>query len=138
MSTVPYPDIEVAVMDWLLESFPQLEALEDGQPRVDDRTPANLQDLLLDSGIFARISLVTGEDDTVTDYSVVDIDVFADSRATAYASSEEIRARFSGRSHRVGNVVLDRVRTEEKPRRLPWQDENTWRYGATYRISARR
>lgn len=137
MSDQPFPDIERAVMDWLEANIAGL-APAGGVIRVNDRTPANLQELLADGGIFARVGLVDGADDRVTDRSVVDIDVFANSRDTAYASSEEIRARFSGRSHRAGPAVIDTVSTEAKPRPLPETDENTWRYGAIYRISARR
>lgn len=131
-----YPDIETLVLDVLEGHFPPL--LAGGERRADTETPGNLQDLLANNGVFVRVSLVTGRDDGVTDYSVVDIDVFALSRATAYAWSRDIRSRLTGSPHRAGSGVIDRVRTEEKPRRLPWADENTRRFGATYRISARR
>jgi hypothetical protein len=138
-----YPDIETVLLDWLEATYTGL-ATSDAVRRVDTETPPNLQELLLTGG-FARVGLVTGRDDAggwnhggTTDYSVVDVDYFANSRDAAYAGATDIRSRLTGSPHRVGEVVIDRVSTEEKPRRLPWADENTWRFGATYRISARR
>lgn len=133
----PFPDIEVALLDWLEATWDALRTT-DTVRRVDTETPANLQEIAVAGGVFVRVSLVTGADDRVTDRSIVDIDVLSDSRATAYAWAEDIRSRLTGSPHRVGPVVIDRAVTEEKPRRLPWADENTWRFGATYRISARR
>lgn len=138
--TKPYQDVEVALLDWLdqyVAASPLVSGITtyDAAKRyVDTQTPSNLQDVLP----FFRLSLVTGSDNGVTDYSVVDLDVFADSRDAAYALSEDIRSRLTGRSHRIGTFRLDRVLTEEKPRRLPWEDTNIRRYGATYRVSARR
>lgn len=127
-----YPDIETALLDVLERDVPALEPTT--ARHVDTEAPPDLQDVLP----FVRVTLVTGRDDGVTDYSVVDLDVFANSRATAYALAMDLRSRLTAGPHRVGQVVLDRIRTEEKPRRLPWDDENIWRLGATYRISARR
>lgn len=132
-----YPDVETVVLDVLEAEFEPLRTVGDVR-RVDTETPANLQEILGEDQVFVRVTLVTGRDDGITDYSVVDIDVFADSRATAYAWSRDIRSRLTGSPHRVDTGILDRVKTEEKPRRLPWEDEETWRFGATYRISARR
>lgn len=130
-----YPDIETLLLDVLEGHFP---ALADGARRADTETPVDLQDLLAGDGVFVRVTLVTGRDDGVTDYSVVDVDVFALSRQTAYAWSRDIRSRLTGGPHRAESGIIDRVLVEEKPRRLPWADENTRRFGATYRISARR
>lgn len=132
-----YPDIETLLLDWLEATYPELAPGPLGR-RVDTETPANLQQLLADDGVVVRVGLLAGRDDGVTDYSVVDVDVFADSRATAYAWAVGIRSQVTSGPHRVGSAVIDRVVTEEKPRRLPWEDENIWRFGATYRISARR
>ena len=128
-----YPDVETAVLDWLEATFPALAPTATVR-HVDTETPYDLAGALP----FVRVRLVTGRDDGVTDYSVVDLDVFADSRGTAYAWASDIRSRLTGSPHRVGPVVLDRVVTEEKPRALPLEDENIRRFGATYRISARR
>lgn len=141
-----FPDIETLTLDVLEGLYPQLTGAGyagylDGYtgvytgPRLTDtETPANLQDL----PVFIRVTLVTGRDDRITDRSVVDIDVFASSRAVAYAWAKDIRSRLTGGPHRAGSGIIDRVVTEEKPRRLPWSDENVRRFGSTYRISARR
>jgi hypothetical protein len=132
-----YPDVESALLDWLEATYENLAPAVAGR-RVDTVTPPNLQDLLASDGLFFRVGLVTGRDDGVTDFSVVDIETFANSRDAAYAGARDVRSRLTEGPHRVGTVVLDRARTEEKPHRLPWEDENIWRFGATYRISARR
>ncbi len=127
-----FPDIETLTLDVLEGLYPQLT--EGGVRLADTETPANLQDL----PVFVRVTLVTGRDDRITDRSVVDVDVFASSRAVAYAWAQDIRSRLTGGPHRAGSGVIDRVVTEEKPRRLPWEDPNIRRFGATFRISARR
>lgn len=127
-----YPDIENVLIDLLERLFPALAPTD--VRHVDTETPADLQGALP----FVRVMLVTGADDGLTDRSVVDIDVFANSRDTAYAWSTDIRSSLTGSPHRVGSDVIDRVVTEEKPRQLPWADESVRRFGATYRISARR
>lgn len=132
-----YPDIENVLID-VLEAYWPTELGPDPVRRVDTETPEDLQQLAVGGEVVVRITKVTGRDNGVTDYSVVDIDVFADSRAPAYAWASEIRSRLTGSPHRVGTVVIDRVVTEESPRRLPWADENIHRYGGTYRVSARR
>lgn len=129
----PFPDVETATCDLLEALFSELAPTATVR-HVDTETPADLTGALP----FVRVELLTGSDDDVTDVSVVDIDVLSDSRDTAYALARDIRSRFTGSPHRVGTVVLDRIVTEEKPRRLPWDDGNIWRFGATYRISARR
>lgn len=128
-----YPDIEDVLIDVIELLRPDLG--------VDSETPSDLQARLP----FVRVTLVTGRDDGrgwnpagTSDYSVVDIDVFAESRQSAYACAQDLRSRLTAGPHRFGEVVIDWVRTEEKPRVLPWEDDNIWRFGATYRTSARR
>jgi hypothetical protein len=129
-----YPDIENVLIDWVESHFPAFAVDEDGVRHVDTETPEDLWGALP----FVRVSLLAGRDDGLTDYSVVDLDVFADSRDTAYAFSRDLRSRLTAGPHVVGSAVIDRVRTEEKPRSLPWEDESVWRFGAVYRVSARR
>ncbi len=120
-----FPDVESAVMD-LLERWYGLN--------VGTATPADLEDFLP----YVRVGLVAGRDDFVTDYSVLDLDVFTATRQQGYDLHEDIRARLLGRPHATGLAVIDRVRTEEKARPVPWDNPRVRRRLATYRISARR
>lgn len=131
-----YPDVENVLIDLLERDFPALAPTT--VRRVDSETPPDLRPALANGGVFVRVVLGGGQDDGVTDYSLVDLDVFADTRASAYAWSTDIRAWLTDGSHRIGGAVLDRAITVDKPRRLPWDDETVRRLGATYRISARR
>lgn len=120
-----YIDVEVAVMD-LLEAWLAVN--------VGTTTPADLVEILP----FVRVGLVAGRDDGVTDYSLVDIDVFTATRQQGYDLAEDIRTRLLAGPHRVGTVVVDKARTDAKPSPVPWDDESVRRRLATYRISARR
>lgn len=124
-----FPDIEAGLLDWLDATFPELA----GGGHTGTETPADL-DLRFP---FVRVVLVTGDDDGVTDRSVVDIDVF-DRTRVALALAEKIRTALTVYPPVVGGVILDTAFTEVRPRRLPWPDEQTRRWGATYRLSARR
>lgn len=137
-------DAETITLDWLEATFEKLQTTPTKR-FVDTETPPSLDFLAADE-CFVRVTLVTGREvvtaglggDAANEYPLLDIDVLSKSRDTSYVWASDIRSRFAGRSHRVGSVVIDGVRTEEIPRRLPWADENIVRFGATYRISARR
>lgn len=132
--TSDFVDTEAAIMDWLERTFPDELAFAGGIRHTGDETPENLQDVFP----FVRVGLVAGTDNGITDQGTYDIEVFDRTRAAAYGLAERIRTAFIGYPHRVGNVVLDTVYTEQKPQRLPWDEENTRRFGAIYRVSARR
>lgn len=129
--TRPFPDVEVAVMDGIEAAFPALVG------RTVTVTPADLQTRLT-TGLVVRVGLVTGRDDRFTNYAVVDVDVFARTRADALGTAEQIRQWLLGYPRAVGTAVIDVVTTETAPTPAPWEDENVRRYLATYRISTRR
>jgi hypothetical protein len=126
----PFDDTEMVMLDWLEATFPELA----GGGHTGTETPIDLQDHFP----FVRVNLVTGNDDRITDHSVVDVDVFAATRGVAYPLAERIRAALIGYPHRVGTSVIDYVYTEQKPRSLEWDEGNTRRFGAIYQIGARR
>lgn len=132
--TRDFVDTETVIMDWLEATFPGELAFVDGVRHVAEETPENLQDVFP----FVRVALVAGTDDGITDRGTYDIDVFAATRAAAHGLAERIRTAFIGYPHRVGSAVIDTVYTEQKPQRLPWDDENTRRFGAIYQVSVRR
>lgn len=126
-----FPDLEVALLDWLEDGrFSELA----GGGHVGTETPSDLDTRFP----FVRVVALDGQDDGITDRAAVDVDVFSATRAQARALAERIRTSLTVYPPVVGDVVIDSVFTEVRPRRLPWPDENTRRWGATYRISARR
>lgn len=120
-----FPDVENALFD-LLEQWYAVNA--------GVKTPADLQEILP----FVRLNLGGGRDDNVTDFSLVDIDVYTATRQQGYDLAEGIRTRFLDSPHRVGTVVIDKVRTIVKPFPADWEDSQVERRTATYRFSARR
>lgn len=130
----PFPDVEVAVMDILERDF----EFDLGPGDVGGVTPFDLGRRLAGGRNFVRVAMVTGRDDRLTAFSVVDVDVFASTRDGARDLAERIRAHLLGYPLTVGTVTLDRVVTETAPIQAPWEDENVRRRLATYRISTRR
>jgi hypothetical protein len=129
-----FQDVEVAVMTLLRAKFSALATPSGGSPRVATATPPNLASVLP----FARVALVTGSDDRVTDFSVVDVDAFDVDREATRLLAESIRTFLTAKSHQSGGFIIDSISTETKPHPLPWDIAGVHRYGATYRISARR
>lgn len=156
MSDAVFPDVEEALLYWL---HPQLEQMAEdvgieyatGVPgeaypyefgsssaHVGTVTPSNLQVRMP----FVRVGIVTGADDKVTDFSRVDVEVFAARRNHARLIAEIIRQRLIGRYLRIdtpgGLIILDGVSTEVKPYALPWDDPDVDRYFGVYQVAARR
>ena len=134
-----FADVELALLRWAAAGF-ATEGLP--QSNLGTERPLNLQELIAPEGNwFFRVERIGGRDDGVTDRAIVDVEVFALTRAVAYTRAEDVRARLLQSPHRVDGprvVILDDVFTERAPTRLPAEDENLNRYTATYRISARR
>ena len=76
-------------------------------------------------------------DDGYTRQALVDIDIFATTRAVAYALGEQTRGLMLS-LRRLGGVTIDRTLTVSGPKRVPWDNTNLRRVLATYRISTRR
>lgn len=129
----PFPDVEVAIMDLLERDFAELEADD-----IRTVTPADLGARIADGRFFVRVGVVTGSDNRITAFSVVDIDVFGATRQSTRDLAESVRGYLLGYPLSVGTVTLDRVVTETAPFHAPWEDENVHRRLATYRISTRR
>lgn len=86
---------------------------------------------------FIRPTVIADEDDGVTRYLVVDIEVFCTRYDRGMAIAEAIRGILRTET-RVGGIVLDRRKTSG-PREVPWDDNNTIRrLLSTNRISTRR
>ena len=86
---------------------------------------------------FWRVSKIGGTDDGVTDFTLVDVDIFAETRDQAQQISEDIRTHLRPRI-RAGSAIVDSVRTSVSPRQLPWDNASVRKFGATYAIGLRR
>lgn len=130
---MPFPDVSKA-LSYLLAP------LVGGITHAGTETPANLQQVL----DFIRVGRVTGPDDGVTDFPVVDVDYFAATRDLAVAGADRVRDFLTLDSpyHVVqypgGRAVLDRVATAVGPRQLPWLATGVVRITGTYRVETRR
>lgn len=103
--------------------------------RVGTETPVDLQNQLP----FIRIVRVGGDSDLVNDYPQVDLDVFAASSVDGERLSEAIRQLLTMPAPPyVDGVLLDRIVCLSGAVERPWADVNIRRYGATYRVVARR
>jgi len=97
-------------------------------------TPNNLETL----AAFHRVSVGGGDDDTVTDSALVDIESFAPSRYNAALAAERARLamlQLSGKT--VAGSLVDRVRTATRPVWLDYDNPKVFRYVATYRVEQR-
>lgn len=126
----PFPDIEKA----LVEGLPPLLVVSGGGTvRAGTTLPSDLDAKLP----FLRVTLVDDPDDAFTRQALVDIDIFAASRAVAYALGEQTRGLMLS-LRRLGGVTIDQTLTVSGPKRVPWDNTNLRRVLATYRISTRR
>ena len=104
-----------------------------GDGHTGAQTPADLAGTLP----FIRVTRFGGGADHVSDYPMVDVDVFAATYAAAQQLAEQVRARIVGPPPAA--ALLDRVVCEQGPHELPWGDDSTVRrFGATYRVTTRR
>lgn len=122
-----FPDIEKA----LVTALNGFEGADAGTV-----TPANLQDAFP----FIRCVRRGGSDDFYADTARVDIDVFAGSRHDALILAEQVRQHLTRGPLVVAGVgVVDKVTTDTAPNEVPWSDdESTYRFTASYSVTARR
>lgn len=96
-------------------------------------TPANLEGLR-----FARIQVVGGQDDMITDTALVDIESFAPTREQARDDSELIRNwLLDSVGNRIGDMLVDSVRTAVRPRWRTYGNPKIQRFVASYWVSTR-
>lgn len=136
-STVDFPDVIDAMEILLLRWYPELEPDDPDDPsdfRIGRVFPPDLFAKLP----FVRLRDIGGNDDGLTDFPLVDVDVFHFTFDQARALAKGIRARLLSYPHHAGTTVLDKVRTAMRPHDVPWDDDRVARFYASYTISARR
>ncbi len=109
--------------------------LEDivGAGRVAIQTPDDMESDLP----FVRVMRIGGGRSQLSDFSTVDVDVFAGGYSAAEALAEQIDEWLCGPP--PGVALFDAVSCEVGPRELPWADGvRVRRWGATYQVMTRR
>lgn len=89
------------------------------------------------AGGFLRVVDISGPDDGVTSSPSFEVSFFHANRDIAVSTSRTIRNAVKPRA-RVGAAIIDTVRTSASPRQVPWDNTNTKRFSATYKVSVRR
>lgn len=132
----PFPDVEEYLRNALLDRF----AAEPPEGNIIADVVGNLASEMPDNTVF--LERIGGARTRLNDYPLVDIEVFRSGRSRAKALIESIDAFLLGYPHRVsvgtGTVIIDFVLCTRTPVRLPWDDSNISRFGATYSLSVRR
>lgn len=129
-----FPDVLDELIWWLEHAEFDQKVESDVAVDASTRTPATWPTGVF---LFARVALVGGSDDGITDNPLVDVDVFSNTYAAARGLAEDVRQGLRPRV-RMRSATIDRVRTDVSPRELPWGNANVRRISATYQISFRR
>lgn len=128
MALAPYPDIEDAISDFLVDLG------QTGTYKPDDLTA-----VIKGDGVFHLVYRFAGADDGITDVPLIGIDTFASKRSTGWAAAELVRQRMTAAPHTInGDIVIDTVRTSEAPHEVPWGDSSVRRWVSSYFVSYRR
>lgn len=127
MTVTPFPMIEKAVRE-LVQTYEPASGKTGGSPDFDPGVD-----------LYVMISLVPGgSTDQIEGDWVLDIDVFSSSYGSAMNHALALEPVLIG-SRKVTSVLrLDNVYQNEGPAERPWDDEGTFRVGATYAFTARR
>lgn len=125
----PFPMIELALKELLVERFPEAENKLGGDLSYERG-----------QGLYVWYGLVPGGSSTATEGEwIVDIDTFGDSYAAAMQASLELEAGLLGKTYgRTSQMRIDSITQNESPTERPWDDDAVFRVGATYVFTARR
>lgn len=117
------PDVELVVIDWL-----------------EDRTgrPASLTFHDIDGGPRNRVSIASGNDNTITEFPLVDIESFAASREAAMDLAQDSRKAMAELKAQVsGGWLVDTSELATRPVRIPYDNPAVHRVVASYRLGLR-
>ena len=122
--TTQFPDLEAALISGAKAAL-KVEAGPASPP-------------VLEGTQFLRIQVVAGQDDTITDTALVDIDAFAADRGAARDLAEVARSWLhAAQGHLVGGVLIDAVRTSIRPRWRSYGNPKIHRFVGSYWVSTR-
>lgn len=127
-----------------MQPFPMIERavkalIETKYAEADGRVIGDLSYVAGD-GFRVWIGLVPGGggSDQVEGEWVVDVDVFAETYTEAMGRSLMLETHLIGARHVTEVMRIDNVYQNEAPSERPWDDEQSFRVGATYTFTARR
>lgn len=126
-----FGDAVDALKGLLPEKFPELAPVDPDDPssfRVGTVWPDNVFDRLP----VVRLTSIGGNDDGLTDYPLIDIDVLHYTRAQAKQLARRIRAFLLSYPHWYDGVLIKKVRTAMRPHPVPWDDQRIARYYGSY------
>lgn len=87
---------------------------------------------------FTRLHAIGGADNGLTDAARVDVETFAASREVAMDMASELRQWMHKQAGRaVGGVLIDTVRTAQRPTQLPYRNPGVYRVVASYAVETR-
>lgn len=130
-----FPDIETALIRWIPTVVVVRDAAGVLVPGAKVASDTVLE--LKTSVYFVRIAAVSLPNDGITQFVTVDVDTFAPTRGVSYDLGVQVGRKLR-ETRSINGVVIDDLSTVTGPRRLPWDNTNTRRHGATYRLSTRR
>lgn len=91
------------------------------------------------SGLYVWIGLVPGgSTDEIEGEWILDVDCFGQTYAQAMDAALDLEPVLIGRRKVTSVLRLDSVTQNEGPSERPWDDETSYRVGATYVFTARR
>lgn len=131
MTTIqPFPSIEKA-LKWVIES---------NYPEANGHVGGDLQGIPVDGSIYVWLGLVPGGgvNDRTSGQWTVDVDVFARDYNSAMMHASGIEVMLLESPHRTDEIIIDSVFQNQSPVERPWDDDNVYRVGATYVLTARR
>lgn len=121
-----FPDIETMMLELLTDLV--------GTDHVGTVAPAGLAEHLP----YIRVNRYGGPDDGVTDFAVLDVDVFAARRTDAWSLCEQARTLLHVTPHHTAGGIVDSVRVRSGPQRLPWDASDMSRFGMSVEATSRR
>lgn len=126
--TQPFAMIESAVMEVIVANMPEAEDLIGGDLSYDGS-----------EDFYILLGLVTGSTDAIYGSWTLDIEVFDTAYGQAMTRALDVEALLlKPGGHRTSIMRIDSVAQNEVPATRPWDDDSTYRIGASYVFTARR
>lgn len=121
----PYPQVESCLISHLSTNT---------SARVAHNTPAMLQDHLP----FIAVRRLGGQDDYRSDFTSVDVIVFAATLTLAYTLAYSVQQLLTGAPFVTPHGIVDRVTTELGPHEISYENPKVVMVPASYRVTVRR
>lgn len=124
----PYPQVESCLISHLSTHT---------SARVAHNTPGG-PDGLQNSLPFIAVRRLGGQDDYRSDFTSVDVIVFAATLSLAYTLAYSVQQLLTGAPFVTPHGIVDRVTTELGPHEIPYENPKVVMVPASYRVTVRR